>query len=213
MPPIYTELMSEKRQSLWFHIFDVALNIVIILAVVGVIRTFLVSPFQVQGNSMLDTLEHRQYILINKFAYHVGTPERGDVVVLRPPDDQEKFYVKRVIGLPGDKVTLRDGNVFVRPAGVTAEFELEEPYLNEKNSGHTYPVKQARNIPKSYTVPVGSYFVLGDNRLGSADSRGFSETEESTEHFVPQKFIKGRVWYVLLPIKKIHAMEKPMYGF
>src|SRR3989338_9309614 len=97
------------KRSLLFHVFDVTLNIVIIVAIVGIIRTFVVSPFQIEGNSMVDTLEHKEYIVINKFRYLFGTPNRGDIVVFIPPTDDSKYYVKRVLGLPGDTIIIRDG--------------------------------------------------------------------------------------------------------
>ncbi len=205
--------MTERKHSLWFHLFDVLLNIVIILGVVVLIRTFLVSPFQVEGNSMISTLEDKEYIIINKLAYYIGEPKRGDIVVLRPPADSSRFYVKRVIGIPGDEVVLRDGHVMVKEAGATEFVELKEPYLNEENSGNTYPTRDSNGREKAYTVPDGHYFVLGDNRVSSSDSRSFPETEDSPQYFVPDVNIKGRVWFVLMPITKIHALEPPVYGF
>jgi signal peptidase I len=201
--------MAERRHGLLFHLFDVVLNIVIILAVVGLIRTFLVSPFRVEGNSMTDTLEHQEYIIINKFAYYVGDPVRGDVVVFRPPNDRDKHYVKRIIGTPGDTVIIRSGKVYLKVAGTEDEVELTEPYLNERNSGHTYqhPPSSGNTREVSFEVPEGQYFLLGDNRQGSLDSRSFTPTS-----FVEAEEISGRVWFVALPISKIHALEPPEYG-
>src|SRR3990167_9301171 len=102
---------ENSQRALWFHFLDVVLNIVIIVAIVAGIRTFLVSPFQVEGNSMVSTLEDNEYIIINKLAYHIGLPQRGDIVVFHPPNDPKKYYVKRVIGIPGDRVVLRGGFV------------------------------------------------------------------------------------------------------
>ena len=200
--------MAQRKHGIWFHLFDVLLNIVIIVAIVGVIRTFLVSPFQVEGSSMVDTLEDKQYIVINKLTYIINKPQRGDIAVFRPPNDHSKHYVKRVIGLPGDKVSIRDGLVFITPEGSTEELELPEPYLNNRNAGHTYqhPPSSGNTREEEYIVPEGQYFLLGDNRQGSLDSRSFSPTP-----FVEEDEIKGRVWFVALPIKKIHALEKPAY--
>ena len=205
--------MPEKKHSLWFHLLDVGLNIVIILGIVGVIRIFLVSPFQVEGNSMLPTLEHREYIVINKLAYYLGNPERGDVVVFRPPTETGKHYVKRIIGVPGDTVTIRSGNVYVQvPDG--KEHKIEEVYLDERNQGHTYrhPPSSGDRRKVSYTVPEGEYFLLGDNRQGSLDSRSFAENHNEATAFVPDDNIKGRVWFVALPVTKIHALQPPEYG-
>ncbi len=203
---------TPSQRGFWFHVLDVVFNIAVIVAIVAGIRTFLVSPFQVEGNSMLSTLEDREYIVINKFAYFVGDPERGDIVVFRPPNEPRKFYVKRVIGVPGDTVEIRNGRVYVRPAGSDEEQELSESYLDERNRLRTFrhPPNGGDTTPVTYTVPNDQYFLLGDNRQGSHDSRSF--TADGAAHpFVPDESIKGRVWFVALPITKIHAFSSPEY--
>lgn len=201
--------MASKKHSLWFHIFDVVLNIVIIVAIVGVIRTFLVSPFQVEGSSMVDTLENKEYIIINKLAYHLGEPQRGDVVVFRPPTDRSKHYVKRIIGTPGDQIIISNGLVFLKEKDSDKEVKLNELYLNDRNSGHTYqhPPSTGNKAEIEYIVPEDNYFLLGDNRQGSLDSRSFDPP------YVPSDDIKGKVWFIALPISKIQALEPPDYGF
>ncbi|MDD5751375.1 MAG: signal peptidase I [Candidatus Peribacteraceae bacterium] len=166
-----------------------------------------------EGNSMVDTLENREYIIINKLAYFIGAPERGDVVVFRPPNaDHSKHYVKRVIGMPGDEVIIRDGNVYLRVNGAGREQRIAEPYLNERNQGHTYATAGDGGAEKQYSIPEGYYFLLGDNRQGSLDSRSFRNTINEMTPYVPENDIKGRVWFVALPISKVHAMDKPEYG-
>lgn len=208
--------MTQKKtqHGLWFHVLDVVFNIVVIVAIVTGIRTFLVSPFQVEGSSMTGTLEDNQYIVINKLAYHIGSPERGDIVVFRPPNDQQKFYVKRVIGLPGDEVILRDGSVFLREAGSQTEIQLEEEYLDERNAGKTYrhPPGSGAGDEVRYTVPDDRFFLMGDNRQGSFDSRSFALPDGVSAPFVAEDSIKGRVWFIALPITKIHALEPPDYN-
>lgn len=203
----------EDHRGLWYHLLDVLLNIVIIVAVVAVIRTFLVSPFQVDGNSMLSTLEHDQYIIINKLAYHTGSPERGDVVVFRPPSTPKKPYVKRVIGVPGDRVVTEDGQVYVQPANGDQLRILHEDYLNEKNAGKTWnaPPSSGNGKRREYTVPEGHYFLLGDNRQGSLDSRSFRDENGDPLPFVPEEGILGRVAFVALPISKAKGLEPPLY--
>tara|TARA_B100000315_G_scaffold223859_1_gene228991 strand:- start:53 stop:682 length:630 start_codon:yes stop_codon:yes gene_type:complete len=207
--------MKPKKHSLWFHLFDVILNIVIIVAIVAVIRTFLVSPFQVEGSSMSNTLEHKQYIIINKLTYHMGKPQNGDVVVFRPPSDRKKHYVKRIIGIPGDTVTLRNGSVYLQKGEGSEEIELPEFYINERNQGKTYkhPPTSGDTKEISYQVPEDTYFLLGDNRQGSLDSRSFTDNNGDSHPFVDRKDIKGLVWLIALPITKIHALEAPNYGF
>ena len=207
--------MSSQRQGLWYEVLDVVVNILVIVAIVVGIRTFLVSPFQVDGNSMLNTLEDKEYIVINKLAYFIGTPQRGDVVVLLPPGDHSKYFVKRIIGTPGDQVIIDGGNVFIRPAGQKKAEKLDEDaYLMESNRGHTFP-KPNKNDDQnrvSYTVPAGRYFLLGDNRQNSTDSRSFVDQTGAPVPFVPQADIKGKVWFIVLPLSKIHALAPPAYA-
>jgi len=206
---------SNQQRLAWVHILDVFLNVVIIVVIVGGIRTFLVSPFQVEGSSMVPTLEDNQYIIINKLAYHIGHPNRGDIVVFHPPDDKKKFYVKRVIGLPKDRVTLRGGQVFIREADSDREIRLDErTYLDERNLGSTYrhPPGSGDFSETDFMVPEGHYFLLGDNRQGSLDSRSFMNREGEHMPFVSNEAISGYVWFIALPVTKIHAFEPPEYG-
>lgn len=203
---------TNLRRSIWFHVFDVTLNIVIIVSIVAIIRTFVVSPFQIEGNSMIDTLEHKEYIVINKFRYLFSPPARGDIVVFRPPTDLGKYYVKRVIGLPGETIVVRDGFVYLRDRE-KGDRKLEESYLNSLNKGKTfrYPVNSNDTSEEVFKVPDGQYFLLGDNRQGSLDSRSFAYLGTHESAFVPDRNIKGSVWFVALPITRIHAFEPPQY--
>ena len=203
---------APAQRGFWFHVLDVVFNIAVIVAIVTAIRTFLVSPFKVEGSSMVSTLEDHEYIVINKLAYILGDPKRGDIVVFRPPSEPSKYYVKRVIGVPGDTVDIRGGNVYVRPDGEESEAELAEPYLDENNQGATYrhPPNSGDRTPTVYKVPDHEYFLLGDNRQGSHDSRSF-RVDGKEAPFVPDEDIKGRVWFVVLPITKVHAFSAPDY--
>jgi len=207
---------QQKPHGLLYHLLDVLLNIVVIVAIVGGIRTFLISPFQVEGSSMVDTLENKQYIIINKLAFILGKPQRGDVVVFRPPNEKMKYYVKRVIGTPGDTVIIQGGLVYVKAVGATEAMPLDEDeYLNDRNEGKTYkhPPSSGDTGKVAYSVPEGQYFLLGDNRQGSLDSRSFVGQDGQPNPYVQEDNIKGRVWFVALPITKIHALELPQYGF
>lgn len=207
--------MRFQKHGFRYHLLDVAFNIVVIVAIVAGVRTFLVSPFQVEGGSMIDTLSDKEYIIINKFAFLVGNPSRGDVVVFRPPNDSSKYYVKRVIGMPSDTITIEDGFVKVKTQEDQEERLLDESgYLNQRNLGHTYrhPPGSGDRVAVVYEVPTGEYFLLGDNRQGSLDSRSFMGSDGKPTPFVKESNIRGRVWFIALPITKIHALEAPEYG-
>ena len=201
-----------ERGSFLYNVVDVFLNVVIIVAVVAVIRTFIVSPFEVEGNSMTPALEDSQYIIINKFNYFFDEPKRGDVVVFRPPEDKRKYYVKRIIGLPGDEIIIRNGDVHLVKQG--KEIRIEEVYLDKRNQGRTFraPVGTGDLSEERYRIPEDNYFLLGDNRQGSLDSRSFRNAQGEPTPYVPSENIAGRVWFVALPITKSHALQTPDYG-
>lgn len=164
---------------------------------------------------MVDTLVDKEYIIINKLTYIIGKPHRGDVVVFRPPNDASKYYVKRIIGEPGDTVVIEDGYVFLKKEGESELHKLDESaYLTPQNLGHTFrhPPNSGDTTRMEYNVSADHYFVLGDNRMGSLDSRSFTVDSKSVPT-IARSEIKGRVWFVALPITKIHALELPSYGF
>ncbi len=196
-----------------FHVLDVLFNLVVILLIVLGIRTFLVMPFQVEGKSMDETLADREYIIINKLAYYLGVPDRGDVVVFHPPNAPDKYYVKRVIAMGGDEVTIKDGKVFLKKAGETAETELREDYLDADNQGRTYKHAISDDpSPQHFVVPPDHFFLLGDNRRNSTDSRAFTDGSGQLAPYVERQAIAGKVWFVALPLSKIHALEAPGYA-
>jgi signal peptidase I len=203
-----------KKTSWWLDLLDIGLNVIIIVGIVVAIRTFLVSPFQVDGPSMNSTLENNQYIIINKLAYYIGSPKRGDVVVFKADQTQNKFYVKRVIGLGGDEIILRGGDVFITTPGSNEEVQIEEVYLDEGNIGRTYQrhPNSGNTTEKRYQVPADQYFLMGDNRQGSLDSRSFRDENGLEKPFIDENDIKGRVWFVALPVTKIHALSPPEYN-
>lgn len=203
-----------KKHGFWYHFLDVLFNVVVIAAVVAAVRTFLVIPFQVEGSSMMDTLQDREYIIINKFTYLTHTPQRGDVVVFRPPNDESKYYVKRVIGVPGDTVRITGGYVYLKTPQDKDFRKLDEAqYLSSFALGETYTHPgRPTNASETYEVPDDHYFVLGDNRNNSTDSRSFIDPASGQqEPYVAREKIKGKVWFVALPITKIHALEAPKY--
>jgi|GEM_PF-480266 len=179
---------------------------------IAAIRLFAL-PLQIEGNDNSDSLLDGEYVLSNKFTYFMGTPQRGDMVVFRPPNEPTKFYIKRVIGEPGDEVIIRGGNVFLREGGQGEEVMLDEAYLDERNAGQTYrhPPGSGDTSEVRYDVPAGNYFMMGDNRQGSLDSRSFSVDGE-VQPYVTEDDIKGKVWFVALPISKTGNIPVPHYN-
>ncbi len=155
----------------------------IIVLVVIPIRTFVASPYIVDGASMHPTFEHLDYLVVNQLVYNLHAPERGDVVVFRYPKDPSVFYIKRVIGLPGEKVSISHGVVNILSAD-GKEIPLLENYIVNEDATYT----------KDVTLTSGEYFVMGDNRPNSSDSRMWGPLRE--------KNIIGRVDLRLFPVQK-----------
>jgi len=136
---------------------------VISLAISVFIIVFLYQPVKVEGTSMMPGLADQERIFINKYAYRLGNVERGDVVVFRYPGDASKNYIKRIVGIPGDRIAIVNGAVVVNGN------QLLEPYVPGK-------FRDARSMGE-VVVPAASYFVLGDHRNLSSDSRDFGVVE------------------------------------
>lgn len=221
---------GSRRETLHFWL-DIGLNLIIIIALVFLIRTYIISPFQVYGPSMCDTLNaengecgrgYGEYIIVNKLGYlnilgwQVGLPKRGDIIVFHPPHNNKEFYIKRVIGMPGETVKLLDGYVYIKNKNNPNDIRLEETYLNKDNLGNTHPMTGIRE----FNVPEDSYFVMGDNRLKSSDARScFSETfihkqcgEEGTSYYLSRDHIEGKAMVILWPINKISIISDFAYA-
>lgn len=227
--PNFLNRFREKHPTLYF-LADLIINIAVIVVLVYGVRTLLISPFQVYGPSMCDTLNninkkcqdgYGEYLIVNKvlyypfFGYRFGAPQRGDIIVFRPPHNPNDFYIKRIIGLPGEKVKLQNGKVYIYNKEHQTGWELPEPYLNEENRNQTYPMLS--QMVTTYEVPEGRYFVLGDNRLKSTDSRmcfrgpGDSECNNPINYFLDINRIEGKSWIVLWPFDRARILRSPAY--
>ncbi|MDO8517758.1 MAG: signal peptidase I [bacterium] len=175
---------QEKRENFFTELLKFAL---IAIVIVVPVRLFVAQPFIVSGASMVPTFQNGQYLIIDELTYHVSQPQRGDVVVFRYPKDPSQFFIKRVIGLPGETVIMKDSSVAIEktdlPAGrQAASVVLDEPYVVNRGNG-----------TKTLTLGVDEYFVLGDNRPESSDSRVWGT--------LPRANIVGRVLVRLLPLQ------------
>ena len=196
-----------------------------VLAIVLVLRSFLVEPFQIPSGSMKPTLEVGDFILVNKFAYgirlpvldrkiiEVGNPQRGDVMVFRYPSDPNVNYIKRVVGLPGDSVRYsQDKRLFINGQAVAEQLLAEEPgslgsaaLYAEKLGGVEHQIRKEMNryrvVPgQEWQVPQGHYFMMGDNRDNSNDSRFWNDARIPKEllGMVPDQNIVGKAFAVWL---------------
>lgn len=199
----HAEGAGKKPESLMRESILFLRDICIILVVVLVIRAYLVAPFRISGSSMENNYFNEEFILVDKLSFtglgmKLGEPERGDVVVIEPhADNGRQFYIKRILGLPGEKLKIEDGNVFIQKAGSSEYVQLNETYLSEKNLGKTYPGKTSSQ--KEFDIPAGEYFIMGDNRNASADSRDcfYSCSTANSTHFIRKGDIVGKVWITL----------------
>ena len=156
-------------------------DLIISLAISAFIIIFLYQPVKVEGTSMMPSLEDQERIFVNKFVYRLEPIERGDIVVFRYPRDPSKSYIKRVIGMAGDHIRIDGGQVYVNGAA------LDEGYVPSEYS-------DSRSYPET-TVPPQSFFVLGDHRSMSNDSRDFGP--------VNQSFIYGKAVFGYWPMDKL----------
>jgi signal peptidase I len=188
-------------------LLEIVETLVLTLVIYLLIHNFIAQPFEVEQNSMVPTINPSEYVLIDKLTPRFDDYGRGDIVVFQPPPGFEQGgvpFIKRVIGLPGDTVTLDNGNVFVTPAG-GARVRLTEDYLVRGTDGQpaaTQPRDAEGTI--EWTVPSGSYFMLGDNRPQSQDSRIFGPIERD--------LIVGRAWLRYFPLDRIGFMDGPEYA-
>ena len=157
--------------------------VIISLAIVLPIRFFVAQPFIVRGASMEPTFQDGQYLIIDELSYFLRSPERGEVIVFRYPKDPTQFFIKRIIGLPGETVIIENGSVAIQNEEYPNGLVLEEDYLPSL----------LETVPSMHTtLQLGEYFVLGDNRPKSSDSRQWGVLEN--------EFLIGRTMLRLWPV-------------
>jgi signal peptidase I len=172
--------MQDTGKGLLKDLFTLALLIVV---VVIPIRMFVISPFVVDGESMHPTFGNLNYLIVDEILYNFKTPARGEVIVFRYPSNPSIFYIKRIIGLPGETVSINHGVVSIlTTTGMT--LTLTEPYIVNEDATYT----------KNVSLNPGEYFVMGDNRPNSSDSRVWGP--------LPRANIIGRVDLRILPVSQ-----------
>lgn len=177
------------------YFLEIVHIVVVSLAIVIPIRYFLVQPFYVKGASMEPNFYDNEYLIIDEISYRVRAPQRGDIVVFRYPNDPSQYFIKRIIGLPGETVEFKDGRVRIYKNGSAVGY-----YLNEGQ----YLSGVETVSDKKFNVGANEYFVLGDNRPASLDSRIFGPIDE--------KAIVGRVWLRGWPVLRFRTFRAPDYN-
>ncbi len=209
--PVVEPAASHERGMLW----DVVETLVLALFIFVAVRSVVLN-FRVDGESMVPTLDSGEMLLVNRtvywhfdlnavldalpfvdrsgenIVYPFHPPQRGDIVVLHPPIERGKPYIKRVIGLPGERLSIHDGAVYINGE------RLEEPYLNGLATSWSGTLGQ-----QELTIPTGQVYVLGDNRSNSSDSRAFGPID------IDQ--IIGRAWIAYWPKDDIGILSTPSY--
>ena len=172
------DTQDDKRKKKTNEAWEWTKSLLIALVLAFLIRQFFFAIFMVDGESMVPTLQNKERLIVNKIVYDLHKPEYGDILVFKYPSDQTKDFIKRVIGLPGDKIEIRNYKV------IRNGKELDEPYIAEP----TAPNEQ------TYTVPDNTVFVMGDNRNYSKDSR------DPQVGYVPLNLVIGRAEVVWWPL-------------
>jgi signal peptidase I len=182
-------------------VFEVAETVVLTVAIFFGIQTFVAQPYEVEGGSMETTLLPGQYVLIDKLTPRWAPYARGDIVVLDPPLQASRQggtpFIKRVIGVPGDHVELKEGVVYVNDTA------LAEPYIFIEN-GRSQDTDPIPGGPTEWRVPEGRLLVMGDHRQVSSDSRAFGPVEISR--------IIGRAWLRYWPVDTFGTLPIPTYS-
>lgn len=190
---------DEPAKSTWWEnfrsfVWETVKVVIISLAIIIPVRYFLIQPFYVQGASMEPNFFDNEYLIIDEISYRFIEIERGDIVVFHYPRDPKQFFIKRVIGLPGEQIIVKDSQLrIIDQAGVGL-------ILNES----TYIAADVTTIGNiDVTLGINEYYVLGDNRTSSLDSRSFGPIREAD--------VIGKVWLRGWPLNRAKVFEQPIY--
>lgn len=176
-----------EKNSVRSFLWELARIVVIAFVVMIGFRYFVAEPFIVSGSSMVPNFHNREYLVVNKITYRFNEPKRGDVIVFKYPKDTSQYFIKRVIGLPGEKVKVENGRIYIYNSEHPEGSALEEPYLSNQDI----------TFGKDEIVTLGSdeYYVAGDNRLASSDSRVWG--------ILPKHDIIGTAWLRVFPLNAL----------
>ena len=184
----------QKEESIWELI---RFAIVVLLIAIG-LRFFIAQPFVVSGSSMVPTFQDKNYLIVDELTYDFHAPSRGDVIVFHPPGQPKGvYYIKRVIGLPGETIKISNETVTIINSANPNGFVLKEPYISAPTTITTGSL--------SKTLSADEYFVMGDNRPFSSDSRAWGT--------LPRENIVGRVLLRLFPVNEINGLPGAYHAY
>jgi signal peptidase I len=189
--------MSPIRLPSWvLFILDLAKLVIIALVIVWPIHHFVFQPFLVQGPSMEPNFYDKEYLIVEELGYHFSQPQRGEVIVFKSPHNPQDYLIKRVIALPGERVVIKNGEVMIYNNQYPNGVKLKEDYL---------PAGLNTGGEADQMLKVNQYFVLGDNRQVSLDSRSFGP--------IARENITGRAWLRGWPLARITKFQIPTYNY
>lgn len=194
---IFSYEFRARLRLLGLSLLDALKIGLVALAIVLPVRLFLVCPFYVKGASMEPTFHDREYLLIDEISYRFQQPQRGEVIVFRYPQDPKEFFIKRIIGLPGETLRFTSGDIYLQDKSNNSWTKINESYL--PTSDQTFALED-----KEVTLSDEEYYVLGDNRGHSRDSRYFGPLH--------RRYFIGRVMLRGLPLKKAQFFKAPTYN-
>ena len=177
----------EKPQSVKQSFWELVRFALIALIIVVPIRVLVAEPFVVSGSSMVPTFQNANYLIIDKLSYKFSDPKRDDVVVFKYPNDTTKFFIKRIVGLPNETVDVKNNIVTITNKDNPEGLVMNEPF-----------VKNVGGIDKHLELKADEYFVMGDNRSGSSDSRYWGAVKRS--------LLTGKVFLRILPLNEISLL-------
>ncbi len=180
-------------KKIYTFLLDSVQTFLIAAAIFLLIYVFLFRPFEVKGDSMYPNFYNHEYVLTNLVILHFQSPKRGDIVVFKAPPDPSKDYIKRIVGIPGDTILLKGTDIYLN-----GKLLDENAYLSSdiKTFAGTF-LKDGESI----TVPTNEYFVMGDNRIYSSDSREWG--------FVKKDYLIGESMFVYWPLNKMRLITNP----
>ena len=184
--------MIRLLKNIGLFLQDFIETIVTALVIFVIFYLFLFQPHQVKGKSMFPAFEDAEYLLTNKITYRFNNPQRGDIVIFKSPQNKKFDYIKRIIALPGEKINLKDGKVFINSSYLNESAYLAKDIYTK--GSNFLPEEEELEIPKN------QYFLIGDNRLHSSDSREWG--------FITRENIIGKAWLRYWPPSKFGFIPK-----